>query len=307
MIAQLPRKSFEVFMIRQVAHSLKLAEAIQCRQQPRYRYQASTTGPIFCFLSTTPLPMIVNYTQEGWELITQRAHGIVAAQLGFHWRSKDRPERWMETLLAIAEHDDAEVELGGENLLTPTGGPLNFDMKNFELPHCQQLALLTQTKSRYIALLTSVHMDFLYRKDEDSIPEAKTFLKEQRQLQEQWRKELGMSKEEVLRIYDLMEWCDACSLLICRRQLQPEQRKLEISKGPDGKMYHLVQLDEERLTIDPWPFEAARFSINFESRTVKQLQFKNSKELREAFLAAPVQETKWLMEKQKVRPKNKKV
>lgn len=251
--------------------------------------------------------MIVNYTQEGWELITQRAHGIVAAQLGFHWRVKDRPERWMETLLAIAEHDDAEVELDGENLLTPTGGPLNFDMKKFELPHCRQLSALTQTKSRYIALLTSVHMDFLYRKDEDTMPEAKSFLKEQRKLQEQWRKELGMSKEEVLRIYDLMEWCDACSLLICRRQLQPEQRKLEISKGPDQKMYHLVQMDENTLTIDPWPFEATRFTIGFESRMIPQLQFKNSAALREAFINAPVQETKWVLAKQKAVPKKKKV
>ncbi len=42
--------------------------------------------------------MIVIYKEEGWEVITQRAHGILAAQIGFQWRLKDRPERWMETL-----------------------------------------------------------------------------------------------------------------------------------------------------------------------------------------------------------------
>jgi hypothetical protein len=75
--------------------------------------------------------MIVNYTPDGWEVITQRSHGLLAMQLGMEWKQAARPQRWAETLLAIAEHDDAEVELDGEHLLTPRGGPLNFDMKQF--------------------------------------------------------------------------------------------------------------------------------------------------------------------------------
>ena len=251
--------------------------------------------------------MIVNYTPEGWEVLTQRAHGVLAAQLGFHWRVKDRPQRWVETLLAIAEHDDAEMELEGEALLTPAGGPLNFDMKVFDPVHCTRLAQFTQTKSRYIALLTSLHMDFLYKKDEEQIPEAKAFLKEQRALQEQWRKELGLSKEEALRIYDLMEWCDACSLLFCQRSLQPEKRKLEISTGPDKKMYSLVQVDEETVTVEPWPFEEKSFTVQFESRLIKQIQFASDDDFRQQFLQAPVRETVWQVVKQRVAAKKKKV
>lgn len=250
--------------------------------------------------------MIVTYKEEGWQVITQRAHGIVAAQLAMQWRVKDRPERWTETVLAIAEHDDAEVELDGENLLTAAGGPLNFDMKTFEAAHCQKLAMLTQTKSRFIALLTSVHTVFLYGKEEAANAEAKAFLQEQKTLQEKWRKELGMEKTEVMRIYDLLEWCDACSLLVCQGQQQPEKRKLEISTGPDKKMYHLAQVDDTTLTVEPWPFEAKTFAVSFEWRLLPQLKFSSSAGFRKAFLEAPVSETKWTLSKQKAVAKKKK-
>lgn len=249
--------------------------------------------------------MVVNYSEEGWDIITQRAHGILAAQIGMNWKAAHRPERWLETLLAIAEHDDAEVELDGENLLTQNGGPLNFTMKSFELAHCQKLAMLTITKSRYIALLISMHMVFLYAKDERHTPEAQAFLTEQRNLQSQWRKELMLGKEESEKIYSLLEWCDACSLLLCQREMQPEQRSVEVSYGPDNIKYHLYQMDSEKITIDPWPFDTNSFRVNFESRLIKQLQFSSSAEFRHAFLNAPVRETVWNMVKQKLPAKVK--
>ena len=123
--------------------------------------------------------MIVNYNEEGWEIITQRAHGILVAQLATQWRKKNRPSRWTETLLAIAEHDEAERELDGENLLTQQGNPLHFHIKHFELAHRQKLTDLLLTKRQYITLLTSMHMDFLYRKDVGKITATAEFLKRQ--------------------------------------------------------------------------------------------------------------------------------
>lgn len=243
--------------------------------------------------------MIVIYGEKGWEVITQRSHGIVAAQLGFQWKAKDRPTKWVETVLAIAEHDDAENELDGENLVTEAGGPLHFAMKRFELPHVQKLSQLTITKSRYIALLTSLHMTFLYEKDKGSIKGAGTFLEEQEKLQEKWRKELGLSKEEVLRAYDLLEWCDALSLLICKGEMQPEHRAMEISTGPDKKIYRLFQVDETSLSVEPWPFETDQFSVNFEVRTIGTIQFSSSEAFRKAFLQAPVREQTWKLSRQK--------
>jgi len=251
--------------------------------------------------------MIVTYKEDGWHVVTQRAHGILAAQLGAQWRAKDRPARWAETLLAIAEHDDAEVELDGENLLTPTGGPLNFDMKGFDLAHCEKLSMLTQTKNRYIALLTSLHMEFLYRAEAISNLRCKSFLKKQTTLREKWRNALQLTEKETLRIYDLMEWCDACSLLLCQCRMQPEKRKLEISTGPDKKMYHLVQTNDETITIESWPFEAKIFDISFEYRIIKQLQFTTSADFRKAFLKSPAEEQVWTVSCQNASRKLRKV
>lgn len=247
--------------------------------------------------------MIVTYGDEGWRVVTQRAHGMLAAQLAMQWKVKDRPARWVETLLAIAEHDDAEVELDGENLLTEQGGPLNFNMKVFDLAHCEKLAALSITKSRYIALLTSMHMNFLYKHE----AAAASFLKEQKKIREMWRKELGMKTKECESIYSLMEWCDACSLLLSQDQLQPEHRSIEISTGPDNNKFNLAKIDEERLAISPWPFEVPSLKVNFETRIIEQLQFKSSAEFRKAFYKAPVKEITWeLVETKLPFAKNKK-
>ncbi len=243
--------------------------------------------------------MIVNYQQTGWEVITQRAHGIVAAQVAMHWKAQERPERWLETLLAIAEHDDAEVELDGENLLTETGGPLNFSMKHFEKQHVEELAMLTLTKSRYIALLVSMHMEFLYRAEEKENKEAHDFLEQQRRLQSAWLQQLGMDRKEAERIYYLLEWCDAFSLLLCRQLIQPEKRAIEISTGADGMSYHLLEIDSGILTVDPWPFEVNTFTVSYESRKINQLKFEDSAEFRNAFKTAEVIETRWTVTRKK--------
>jgi len=41
--------------------------------------------------------MIVNPTQNGWEVIYQPAHALLAAQIATHWRANQRPKRWLET------------------------------------------------------------------------------------------------------------------------------------------------------------------------------------------------------------------
>lgn len=251
--------------------------------------------------------MIVNYTGKGWKVITQRAHGILAAQIAFHWKKSERPERWMETLLAIAEHDDAEAELEGENLVTSVGGPLNYDMKCFDKFHCEKLSRLTQTKNQFIALLTSLHMEFLYGKEAQTNPDADSFLKQQAELRKKWRYKLKITKGESLRIYDLLEWCDACSLLLCEEALQPEKREIEVSTGPDKKTYHLLKINQTTITVIPWPFETRKFKINFEWRLIEKLHFSSSAEFRKEFLKAPIRETTWTVRQQNTKKKVDKI
>jgi len=236
--------------------------------------------------------MIVNYTNKGWEIITQRAHGLLAAQVAMHWAKKERPQRWTETILAIAEHDDARTELESDQLLTPQGGPLNFDMQLFDPDHCRLMFHNSLSKSRYIALLTSMHMVFLFKKEANTNPLVKPFLKEQETLQKRWLKELHIDHDEVQRIYRLLEWCDAFSLLLSKHDVQPEERTIEISTGPSGASYHLIS-EGSQLTVDPWPFEDTSFELRLEKRIIPQLKFKNNEEFKKQFLAAEVEEITW--------------
>lgn len=241
--------------------------------------------------------MIVIYKETGWEVITQRAHGLLAAQIGMHWKANDRSERWAETLIAIADHDDAEVELDGENLLTAAGGPLNFAMKKFELEHCTKMWMFTITKSRYIALLTSMHMEFLYRQEAQEHTAAYQFLEEQNTMRQEWMKALKLDKKTIDKAYNFLEWCDAFSLLLCNQQLQPEKRGIEISTGTTGEVYQVFQEEENVLTVKPWPFETNVFEVSFESRNINALHFESSAAFRKAFIEAPVKETVWTIRK----------
>jgi len=69
----------------------------------------------------------------------------------------------------------------------------------------------------------------------------------------------------------------------------------------------LVQIDDGTISIDPWPFEAKQFIINFEWRLIQQIQFDTSAAFQTAFLEAPVEETVWTARQQKTPAKKKKV
>ena len=241
--------------------------------------------------------MIVNYTEQGWEIITQRAHGVLAAQIAMQWRKKDRPGRWTETLIAIADHDDAQTELEADDLLTPQGGPVNFSMKKFEPEHCRRLHNFSISKSRYIALLTSIHMVFLHKGEAETNPLVKPFLAGQKQLQKQWMKELGITQKEIDYAYGLLEWCDAFSLLLARHEVQPENRTIEVSQGPDDKQYELMRNNNGSLNIKPWPFEDNSFTLTLESRTLAALQFKSCEQFKKELAEADVTEKVWKMER----------
>lgn len=52
--------------------------------------------------------MIVNAVAEGWEIITQRAHALLAAELVAPWKTEEHPPCWVAILAALVQHDDEE-------------------------------------------------------------------------------------------------------------------------------------------------------------------------------------------------------
>lgn len=225
--------------------------------------------------------MVVRYTVDGWEIVTQRNHGMLAADICARWKLEDQPKRWVETLVACAGHDDAFNELDGGELITKSGGPKNFNMGEFNEESAQKQLDLAVTKSCFTALLTLKHIEFVH----GASPQAKAYLKRQTKLE---KKLLGFAEtttEEVESAYQLLEFCDAFSLLICQNILQPEARSLEISTGPDGTKYQVVTIND-CLQVSPWPFEIEEFPVSYEVRSLKQLSYKTDAEFEKTLRAA---------------------
>ncbi|MCF0051979.1 DUF3891 family protein [Dyadobacter sp. LJ53] len=240
--------------------------------------------------------MIVNYQEDGWQIISQRAHGLLSGQICFYWKHDFRPERWLETIIATTEHDDVFNEfVNDDNLLNENGGPVNFKMRKFDEDKCEELLQLALSKSRYIALLTSQHIQFLYEKETDKHIVA--YCKKLKTWDGKWRKEAGLDEKEIRTAYQILEWCDALSLLICQNQVPPEGRKIEISQGPDNQQYELWSPQESVLRVKPWPFDTDSFKIHFESKTMTQLKFDNVIAFREKLKDAPVQFHTYLISK----------
>lgn len=237
--------------------------------------------------------MIVKSIPVGWEVIYQRAHGLLAAELGFYWKIADRSPYFMKTLLAIAEHDDGVPESKSPENLTEAGAPKHFQLLGRSAQQYRSVMEISTAKSRWNALMTSLHMTFLYEDKKYEDQDIEEFIKEQHRYQKQLIKELKISRKEAEKAYCFVEWCDALSLLLCMDKIQPEQRRMDISTGPEGTMYQIWQDEKERLRVEPWPFEPDSFAVEVEYRELHQLQFKNADELDECLGQADIKARSW--------------
>ena len=237
--------------------------------------------------------MIVKLTATGWDIIHQPAHGLLAFQLGQPWQLAKRPLHWPETLIALTEHDDGQDPYEARNHLTELGAPLNFQDLEFSVAQTQNMVSIALQKSRWNALMVSMHSTFLYEEKRGTDAALDAFLDQQKENQQSWRRQYGVTKAEATYAYDFVQWCDAFSLILCLNQLPPEGRRLEISKGPDGTSHFVFQRPDGSLGVDPWPYEPAQFSVDLEYYCLGQLSFGDDHELYNALQKAPAQVSQW--------------
>jgi hypothetical protein len=241
--------------------------------------------------------VIVNATQNGWEVIYHRAHALLAAQLAGQWRRKDAPPRLYETIAAISHHDDLEKEWEEDNL-TEAGAPKDFllSSKADVRAGIQKLADLAKNalyRGRWVALLISMHISRLNEASRGQFPELDKLLDEQLENQQRLRKGLGIKKEEVDAAYAFMQWCDRLSLILCQQELPDDERFLEISKGPEGQRYDIMQRSDNLVVVKPWPFQDDRFTVNVEACDLSQVKFDSNTELTQALQEAPIKVLEW--------------
>lgn len=237
--------------------------------------------------------MIVNAISKGWEIIYQRAHGLLAVQFAHHWRKDQQPESWIETLAAITEHDDGQEPLHGHHHLTEAGSPKDFTLQEFDLFQAKKVTETAEYKSRWVALLISMHMSFLYEDLRGKSKEIEEFLDLQIYKQKKWQQELRISSEKIQQAYNLLQWCDRCSLILSKNQLPEDEKSLEIFEGPDKRNYMIFQRKDQSLSVDPWPFQENHFKVWIETRELTKLHFKNDDELSQSLKAASIKRKEW--------------
>ena len=238
--------------------------------------------------------MIVTQTDAGWQIINQQAHGLLAVQLALHWQSDKRPVHWVETLIALTEHDDGQDPWQGRNHLTKAGSPLHFRILEYSVDQCRSLIQIGLQKSRWNALMMSMHTSFLYEPKRGTDKVLDVFLDQQVDNQTTWRKQCKATKAEAAYAYSFVQWCDALSLILCLDQLPPEERRLEVSVGPDGVSYYIQQRNDGTLSIDPWPFDSSTVEAHVETFQLTQLVFKDDKELYDVMQQSPIVTKEWM-------------
>jgi len=241
--------------------------------------------------------MIVTPTQTGWRVIHQQAHGLLAMQLALHWQLEKRPVRWVETLVALSEHDDGQDAWEDRNHLTDAGAPLDFKVLEYSVEQAKEMIQIGLEKSRWNALMLSMHTTFLYEEKRGEDPALNEFLDQQKTNQAKWRKQAGATVAEARYAYDFLQWCDALSLVLSQDLLPIDERRLEISKGPDGTPYYGFKRKNGNIGLDPWPFTTNEVDVHVESFLLTQLSFQDDNELYNALNDAAVEELAWVFTK----------
>jgi len=246
--------------------------------------------------------MIVTSHQKGWKIINQRSHGLLAAMLAYQYDIDLPNDVMVPALIAIAEHDDGVRETTQEKNLTEAGAPRHFmvrdDSKKADLTQQLNVIEISSSKSQLNALLTSLHIEFLYSDHKDGEDkELDAFLKDQEKLRMNALKNLGIDKKYADRLYRFLEWCDAFSLLICMDKIQPEGRKMEISQSPDGEMNQAFYKTNNEITAEPWVFKNDTFKVFYEYKILEQLKFNSIGEFNEVCTNTSVQRQEFTFSK----------
>jgi hypothetical protein len=238
--------------------------------------------------------MIVNLTDNGWEIIYHRAHALLAAQIAGYWQTPDDMTRLVDTIAAIAHHDDLEREWQGDHL-TKAGAPFDFRLggEDFEIAPLYRHVEDALYRGRWVALLVSMHMSFLFAGRRGDLPELDEFLDKQIELQRTWRESLGISESDAQKAYAKMQCCDRLSLILCQQQIPEGERILEIAKGPDGNRHDIFQRADKTLNVQPWPFKDEKFTVRVDAAYLTQMQFDSNRELVEALHYAPMGAIEW--------------
>ncbi len=112
--------------------------------------------------------MIVRQTKDGWVIFSHSSHGLLAGQIAYELADDFRSKNWVDTLTAIIEHDDRQLDFTEKNYLTKTGMPCDFLLENRTvseiIKRSERLLYQAECKSTWVALLIIHHIRYLSKR-----------------------------------------------------------------------------------------------------------------------------------------------
>lgn len=245
--------------------------------------------------------MIVRKSHQGLHVIFQASHGLLAGKIANQLMIKYRPPLWLETLVAVVEHDDQQLNFKENNYLSELGIPLDFTEDSGSvlksIKRAKRVFDHAKSKSLWTALLVSFHLDYLFESLREKSVKANQFLDEQKAFRQETASYFEIDEEKALSHGAILRFCDRCSLILCKDEVPDAERKLEINRSIDGKTYFIHRQKNGNLSITPWCFEADSFELSIEETVLEQTKFKTQKELKDALEATPRRNMIWKFEK----------
>lgn len=214
--------------------------------------------------------MIVREVPEGFVLIRQYDHGLVAGEIARHWGREPRPSP--STVYAVAQHDLGWRELD-ESVLWNEGAGRPHDFMSYPTePKVRAFSAaldLLEERDPYAACLSSMHYATLMQ-NSDREPEVR-FREAEARRQERLRRDIADESVGALE-HDLrlLKVCDGLSLFLCLNE--PGREASYPAPYPDGfalggEEYVPEWADQRTLRVRPDPFSGP-FEIGLPYRVI---------------------------------------
>ena len=254
-------------------------------------------------------------------LITQHDHAVLSGELARHVGNASfaAPSPFGETVEAIANHDAGWPLHDDEPTLNAQGLPLHV----FEVPAAVAIRVWSASVDRarapgpYQGLLVSLHVLGLSAwavgrpaeggSSRQEMFEMNKFQHRQVEVQDQLRRELGLSTEVPLNLglaaagtsaaddqllfnFRLLTAMDRLSLnLCCGKTLFPVMDDMLARPGEAPTRISSAMPDDSTVTLDPWPFDRAEIRLGVAARRLRKRAFETAEAFREAYRAAGVE------------------
>jgi hypothetical protein len=227
--------------------------------------------------------MIVTVHSDCLEVITHYAHGLQAGQIALNLKEEFRPPYWLETLTAIIEHDDEQINFEKNNNLTKLGFPSDYRLVESDpkdiLERCHRIMNKCKSRSGWEAILVSMHLECIYEDLINSRDDFKSFFQEWHELRKNIRKLYSVNAVQCEEYYQVLRFCDRLSLILSQGDIPSDGRNLEINQSINGERY-FVSGKKDVIHVEPSPF-AQEFILTTEVYKLEKIQFKSSDQLQE--------------------------